>query len=78
MIFHIALKTSKKAKGGKITLSVLSKVVAMTFILPNASILKKGKLPPVFITVKLFSLLFIEALRRISKKKKIPSGSLAV
>lgn len=77
MIFHIALKTTKKAKGGKITLSVLSKVVAMTFILPNASILKRENYP-VFITVKLFSLLFMEALRRISKKKKIPSGSLAV
>lgn len=46
MIFHIALKTSKKAKGGgEITLSVLSKVVAMTFILPNASILKKENNP---------------------------------
>lgn len=52
----------------------------MTFILPNASFKKKknGKQNPVFITVELFSLLFIQVLKKIIKRKKIPSSSLAV
>lgn len=50
----------------------------MTFILPSVSILKKENKPPVFITVEMFSLLFMEVLKRISKRTKIPSGSLAV